>query len=163
MQHRFIFERLSFSTNTQEIGPIRQVSTFTLGLFQDFFQDKNEYNSIYRFVSDLDRLVGEYKSISADLELWSKDLDLNSPEKINQIEQKVSKLSSLLEEKATEKDMLASEGAKLESKSVKDAAQKITEKLQVLQKAALKTEQQCKDLQVKLTVLTFPLNFSMSH
>ena len=96
----------------------------------------------------MDRLVGEYKSISADLEVWSKDLDLNSPEKINEIEQKVSKLSSLLEEKATEKDMLASEGAKLESKSVKDAAHKITEKLQILQKAALKTEQQCKDLQV---------------
>ena len=103
----------------------------------------------------MDRLVGEYKSISADLEGWSKDLDLNSPEKINQIEQKVSKLSSLLEEKATEKDMLASEGAKLESKSVKDAAQKITEKLQVLQKAALKTEQQCKDLQVFSNLLTF--------
>ena len=159
----FIFEGLRFSPNTQEIRPIRQISTFSLGQDQNFFQDKNEYNSIYRFVSDLDRLVGEYKSISADLELWSKDLDLNSPEKINQIEQKVSKLSSLLEEKATEKDMLASEGAKLESKCVKDAAQKITEKLQVLQKAALKTEQQCKDLQVKLTVLTFPLNFSMSH
>ena len=111
-------------------------------------KDKHEHNSIYRFVSDLDRLVGEYKSISADLEGWSKDLDLNSPEKINEIESKVSKLSSLLEEKATEKDMLAAEGAKLESKSVKDAAQKITEKLQVLQKAALKTEQQCKDLQV---------------
>ena len=94
-------------------------------------------------------MVGEYKSISADLEGWSRDLDLNSPEKINQIEKKVSKLSSLLEEKATEKDMLASEGTKIEQKSVKDAAQKITEKLQVLQKAALKTEQQCKDLQVK--------------
>ena len=114
----------------------------------------------------MDRLVGEYKSISADLEGWSKDLDLNSPEKINQIEQKVSKLSSLLEEKATEKDMLASEGAKLESKSVKDAAQKITEKLQVLQKAALKTEQQCKDLQVLSKFIffnPFPLEIFCCH
>ena len=96
----------------------------------------------------MERLLTEYNSISADLEGWSKDLNLNNPEIIDEIDHKVSSLSNLLNEKASEKDMLANKGTKLETKSVKDAAKKITEKLEVLQKAALKTEQQCKDLQV---------------